>query len=614
MARGPDTSEAIRALTLFVRAHALQESSDTALVYAERAYRMAAAGGSLKNRAITRQLTGVVLEGRGDIEGALEHYMDAVEIAAADTALQALHAKLLVSAAIGHFQLGDLAFGIRRLHRALELLADEDDPALEYGIRGNLATAYTMLGRLDSAIAQLEIAESIASRAEVHPEARVVNLETRANLHDRQGRPQQALTALREALVLAEQHGLRTREVPVLTAIATVEAQRGRYSRSDSLLRAARTRMAQLGNVDYELLLLDAEILLDSLRGRLRPAMASLRRRARLQDSVSGAAAKVRASELEAEYALLQRQRDNDALRLSNLEQTRVNGEQRSQLHLLCALVIGLALLAAQWYRQYRRSRAAEREIAGQATEIAEQRDRIRHELAYSTLLAQEIKHRAKNDLALIAGLLHLQQRDSSDPAAREALERSEHRVRAISLLRSRLERPAGAPDADGPDAGGSDANTDAGIELGPYLRELTDGLLDGANAHYEVRAEDIRLSAVSAVPVGLIVNEAVTNSLKHARPAPGTGLRLRIDVTRDGEWLRLCVRDNGGGYADDPSSRARDRGGLFLTRGLVAQLNGTVRFENDGGAVVHVVIPVDDVLPGPGARAAAHHPHRTPT
>ena len=499
VARGPDTSEAIRALTLFVRAHALQESSDTALVYAERAYRMAAAGGSPKNRAITRQLTGVVLEGRGDIEGALEHYMDAVEIAAADTALQALHAKLLVSAAIGHFQLGDLAFGIRRLHRALELLADEDDPALEYGIRGNLATAYTMLGRLDSAIAQLELGEAIASRAEVHPEARVVNLETRANLHDRQGRPQQALTALREALVLAEQHGLRTREVPVLTAIATVEAQRGRYSRSDSLLRAARTRMAQLGNVDYELLLLDAEILLDSLRGRLRPAMASLRRRARLQDSVSGAAAKVRASELEAEYALLQRQRDNDALRLSNLEQTRVNGEQRSRLHLLCGLVIGLALLAAQWYRQRNKSRVAQREIAGQAEEIAAQRDRIRHELAYSTLLTQEIKHRASNDLTLIAGLLHLQQRDLIDPAAREVLERSERRVRAISLLRSRL----------------GQSDTDAEIALAPYLRELADGLLgDTPDARAEVRAEGVRLSAVSAVPIGLIVNEAVTNAL----------------------------------------------------------------------------------------------------
>jgi PAS domain S-box-containing protein len=199
-------------------------------------------------------------------------------------------------------------------------------------------------------------------------------------------------------------------------------------------------------------------------------------------------------------------------------------------------------------------------------------------------LLLKEIHHRVKNNLQVISSLLSLQAQQIEDPNAREVFKDSEARVHSIALLHEKLYR----------------SDELARVDMDAYLHELTRDLLQtyGAAADRIDVATDARGVTVAvdvAVPSALIVNELVTNAMKHAftdRTANGRG-RVSITMKKSGGRMELVVADDGVGLPWGADWQHAPTLGLRIVRTLTRQLDGELRIEKADGTRCSVTFPI---------------------
>jgi two-component sensor histidine kinase len=185
--------------------------------------------------------------------------------------------------------------------------------------------------------------------------------------------------------------------------------------------------------------------------------------------------------------------------------------------------------------------------------------------------LLREAYHRVKNNMKVVSSLLSLQARLSGDPKLAEAFRASESRIAAMTLVHEAL----------------SEAQSLPTIDLGAYLKRLIDLLLD---AYGRDRAEitldlaPLQLSTTQAVPCGLVLNELISNAVRHAA-SPGGRARVTVSARTAGSGVvELSVSDDGPGLRG-----ARPGVGLELVAGLVDnQLDGT--HEMSGPGLRHVI------------------------
>jgi PAS domain S-box-containing protein len=184
-------------------------------------------------------------------------------------------------------------------------------------------------------------------------------------------------------------------------------------------------------------------------------------------------------------------------------------------------------------------------------------------------LLLREVNHRVKNSLQLVNALLDMQGRQVADEEARRQLREAAARVRAIVHLHERLYR-------------GADVEH---VDFDVYLRALCEDLRASAPEHaILVEAGPVLLPTDSAVPLGLIVTELVTNAIKHARPSGGDGrIEVRFGPAEDGR-LELSVRDRGIGLPPGFSpEQAAGSLGMRIIKGLAQKLDADLRTEEAG-------------------------------
>ena len=199
------------------------------------------------------------------------------------------------------------------------------------------------------------------------------------------------------------------------------------------------------------------------------------------------------------------------------------------------------------------------------------------------TSLLQEVHHRVKNNLQMISSLVSLQARQAQSAEAREDLLDIQGRVHSIALLHECLYQS--------PDLGS--------VDMHDYVSRLTTVIERSyagptARAHIGVVSDPIRLPVDTAVPCGLIVNELVTNALKHAfdEAAPKVGQEIQVEMRRQNSDIRLVVADNGVGFTDTLDPDREQTMGLTLVRDLGRQLRGRVEFASSKGTRCTVTFP----------------------
>jgi len=186
--------------------------------------------------------------------------------------------------------------------------------------------------------------------------------------------------------------------------------------------------------------------------------------------------------------------------------------------------------------------------------------------------MLREIHHRVKNNLAIVISLLNLQKQKYPDPDLRRIMKDMELRIRSMALIHEHLYHSE---------------NLDQ-IPLADYLHDLSAiilGTFSGKKIKLITRLEAAEVNIETALPIGLITNELLTNAFKYAFTDQGEGI-IQISLSKpDDDHIRLTISDNGSGLPSGFSLNEQTSLGMFIVRLLVEQLDGSIDVANDHGA-----------------------------
>jgi two-component sensor histidine kinase len=252
---------------------------------------------------------------------------------------------------------------------------------------------------------------------------------------------------------------------------------------------------------------------------------------------------------------------------------------------LLAALLALVSVLFLRSRLAIERELKAHRErleelVATRTSELGAANERLTSALADREVLIKEIYHRVKNNLTMVAGLIALQQAQARPENLDQAFDGLSQRVYAIANLHEKLYRSADL----------------VHIDFGDYVGELCSALLsslaaDPGRFSLEVQASSASFPAATMIPLGLIVNELVTNSLKHAFPDGRPG-RIRVSLEEGEGGLVLQVGDDGLPPTDARAILESQSLGLTIVKSLVRQLGGSLRIDLSGGTTTLITLP----------------------
>lgn len=214
--------------------------------------------------------------------------------------------------------------------------------------------------------------------------------------------------------------------------------------------------------------------------------------------------------------------------------------------------------------------------MLGTVVDITEQKkmeeERARTLTERETLL-KEVHHRVKNNLQVLSSLFYLQRQRTAEEPLRTLLDESRNRIQSIALIHEKLYQ----------------SERLAWIDFGDYLKDLTCRLTraigaQSPQARISIQADNVFLDIERAIPCALIVNELVSNALKHAFPGGRSGeVRVTARLVAP-DLLELAVSDTGIGFPADLDFKNTNTLGMKLVCSLTTQLRGTVKLSRDGG------------------------------
>ena len=197
--------------------------------------------------------------------------------------------------------------------------------------------------------------------------------------------------------------------------------------------------------------------------------------------------------------------------------------------------------------------------------------DRIKASLREKEVLLKEVHHRVKNNLQIISSLLRLQSETQKNKPPRDVFKESQNRIRSMALIHEKLYHSQDL----------------SKIDFSEYVRNLASNLflsydVDMQRIKLEVNVDEVSWDVGTAIPCGLIINELISNSLKHAFPENREG-QIRIELRKEQEKFLLIVADNGVGFPKDMDFHQSKSLGVQLVNMLTEQLNGTIDLHSDG-------------------------------
>jgi methyl-accepting chemotaxis protein len=204
---------------------------------------------------------------------------------------------------------------------------------------------------------------------------------------------------------------------------------------------------------------------------------------------------------------------------------------------------------------------------------------KLRSSLEEKTVLLKEIHHRVKNNLQIVASLLNLQSRYVKDESTLAAIRESQNRVKAMALVHEKLYRSEDL----------------SHIDLNEYISFLGTGLFQFYDAksqgiRFRLEIHDVNVDINTAIPLGLIINELISNSLKYAFPNGRSG-EVSISIKKEDHTLTVQFHDDGVGIPENQDWRNTRSLGLQLVNSLTDQMDGTIELDRSAGTRFTLVL-----------------------
>lgn len=211
--------------------------------------------------------------------------------------------------------------------------------------------------------------------------------------------------------------------------------------------------------------------------------------------------------------------------------------------------------------------------------------DELTRSLNNQNTLLTELHHRVKNNLQVILSLINLQLQRLINPETIDIVQTIEKRIRSISLVHDKLLWK----------------DTVSSINLNEYIQDIVSDLNSAysniANrCKFLIEGDALFLSLNQAVPCGLIINEAITNSCKHAFNEHADEPEIRIILTKNTDTINLAIRDNGTGIRDMAVMKnSRSLGYLLMNALTTSNLKGSLSITSENGVTVNVTFPYEN-------------------
>jgi two-component sensor histidine kinase len=344
---------------------------------------------------------------------------------------------------------------------------------------------------------------------------------------------------------------------------------KGDYNKAGQFLNIALESYGQTGKLDD---IKNAHLWLfkvDSAKGNYLSAVNHLQQKEQLQDSAFTVERNQQVEELQIIYETDKKEQDikilegRESLAKAEVKQIRIS--RNWMIAGACMLLVIAGLL-------YRQSRLRKRNNQV----IASKNEQLQHLLSEKEWLVKEIHHRVKNNFQSVMSLLGTQSAYLKTDEAINAINESQQRIQAMSLIHQRLYQ----------------SNNLSAIGMNDYIRELVDSLNDSYNDSNRVKfildIEPVAMDLAHCIPLGLILNEAITNSFKYAFP----DRRGLINITlksRGTDQFFLSIRDNGVGLPAGFNLDHSDSMGMNLMRGLCEELGAQFSIREQQGTQIDI-------------------------
>lgn len=429
----------------------------------------------------------------------------------------------------------------------------------------NIGVAFMDAGQLDSALFYLE--KSIAKKEELDIRSTLAtSLNNIGKIANLKGNHQEAIEYSKQALVLARETESKKDQAYILQELAKGYKSLGDNITAKSFFQQALNLAENMGNVQLQYN--SNEGLYKILKTKnSEKALKHLAAAYELKDSILNVqnTEALTTMRLENDFekrelvtqqkiTTLELQEELQSIRLSN------------QRNIIIGLALVLGLLGFLLFQIFR-----------QKNKIEDQNQVIQKSLKEKDTLLREIHHRVKNNLQVISSLLSIQSRNLTDQAAVDALNEGRSRVQTMSLIHQDLYQ--------------QDQLT--GINFQNYFKQLIHNLFSTYNIseeNIEIVAEidDLNLDVDTVIPIGLILNELITNALKYAfNEKEG---KIHVSLKEEKNILLLEVKDNGIGIQKMENISENNSYGFELIHALVDKLDGELSISNNDGTQVRAV------------------------
>ena len=489
-----------------------------------------------------------------------------------DTSLQM--ARIYAETGKAYMLLGNLENAVTFEKKAIGIGKKYD--ALEYYVPMMRDLCYSLLhvGRAEEAIGQLrDIERKISSRKKPLPDfQQSAFLSTEILVYVGTKQYEKAASYAKQYVRILKRHPssdyVYLYSSPLIAYFTNTHQGKEAETLADSLLGFAHaTNVKQNVAVCYL-----SKSRADSSIGDLRGALINYQLYKKMGDSVLNEASSFQLAQVQVE--LETEKKDNDIKALQQQEVIQKVRLERSRVTNIIVIisVIVLSFLLLLLYSRYRIKQRLHRQVEQKQQAINEKNTALEQLVSEKDWLVKEIHHRVKNNLQIVISLLNAQAEFLENPMARSAIQESRERMEAIAIIHRKLYQ--------------TENNTL--IHVHTYVYELVDNLQDcfanARNIHFQLDIADIVLDISQSVPLGLILNEAITNALKYAyREGERGSVRISLQPT-DAERVELRIADDGRGLPPDLNWKNSSSLGLQLINLLAQQLKGELFFINRNG------------------------------
>jgi two-component sensor histidine kinase len=453
------------------------------------------------------------------------------------------------------------------LEKALVLAKRNNDNSALAFISSNLSSVYVRLGTADKAVKIVKEA-----LAKCPPDMVMPRLSLTARIIDAYVELQQygPAQAYYETVAGFIEDGEKTDNITQNTRIAVIRlfTATRQFDRLEPLLQACLSTAQQTRNIKFFAATEQLYYKADSARGKFFSALQHHELYKGYNDSLVRRNHAKQLMQMQVQYEtarkdteLVQQSRSIYMLKQQNELQQSMLRSQRNVRNLSFTGAGLFALLLLVGYSRYRVKQSANRDLQEKQAEVNLQNAHLRDLLTEREWLLKEVHHRVKNNLQIVISLLNSQSIYLTDPKTLNVLQESQNRIFSISLIHQKLYQ---------------DENV-SGISMRTYIHELTTHLTNtfgtAGRIRFQVQTDDLLLDVAQAVPLGLIMNEAITNAMKYAFPGHQKGT-VSIVFREDSDgWLTLELADNGIGLPAGVSIDHSPTLGMSLIRGLSEQL-----------------------------------------